>query len=199
MTNESGDDRRHPCEKPGRDRKPGGSRADRLRDNDRPSELKQCRVLWARLDGPRDGDLLRGSRPDYCGDHGVEEEQHVRDDRIPVFRVFLADPCRPSGSPETGTRRCDQVRVGWRPTLRCGDFLRSSCSSASLKTTRALQLVLGLLTVLFFLLAIGEITGNANVVTVAGYEGILTGFVAIYAGLAQVLNEMYKRTVAPLG
>jgi succinate-acetate transporter protein len=53
--------------------------------------------------------------------------------------------------------------------------------------------------VLFFLLAIGEITGNANVVTIAGYEGILTGFVAIYAGLAQVLNEMYKKTVAPLG
>jgi hypothetical protein len=44
-----------------------------------------------------------------------------------------------------------------------------------------------------------EITGNANVVTIAGYEGILTGFTAIYAGLAQVLNEMYKRTVAPLG
>ena len=69
----------------------------------------------------------------------------------------------------------------------------------SLKTNRALQVVLGLLTVLFFLLAIGEITGNANVVTIAGYEGILTGFAAIYAGLAQVLNEMYKRTVAPLG
>jgi len=42
-------------------------------------------------------------------------------------------------------------------------------------------------------------TGNANIVTIAGYEGILTGFAAIYAGLAQVLNEMYKRTVAPLG
>jgi succinate-acetate transporter protein len=69
----------------------------------------------------------------------------------------------------------------------------------SLKANRALQVVLGLLTLLFFLLAIGEITGNADVVTIAGYEGILTGFAAIYAGLAQVLNEMYKRTVAPLG
>jgi uncharacterized protein len=69
----------------------------------------------------------------------------------------------------------------------------------SLKANRALQAVLGLLTLLFFLLAIGEITGNANVVTFAGYEGILTGFAAIYAGLGQVLNEMYKRTVAPLG
>ena len=69
----------------------------------------------------------------------------------------------------------------------------------SLKTTRALQVVLGLLTVLFFLLAIGETTGNATITQVAGYEGIITGFSAVYAGLAEVLNEMYKRTVAPLG
>jgi hypothetical protein len=34
---------------------------------------------------------------------------------------------------------------------------------------------------------------------IAGYEGIICGLSAIYAGLAQVLNEMYKRTVAPLG
>jgi succinate-acetate transporter protein len=69
----------------------------------------------------------------------------------------------------------------------------------SLKATRALQVVLGLLTILFFMLALGEITGNANVVTIAGYEGILTGLAAIYAGLAQVLNEMYRKSVAPLG
>ncbi|MFZ0925664.1 MAG: acetate uptake transporter [Halobacteriota archaeon] len=69
----------------------------------------------------------------------------------------------------------------------------------ALKTTRALQVVLGLLTVLFFLLAIGEITGNATITQVAGYEGIITGLSALYAGLAQVLNEMYKRTVVPLG
>lgn len=69
----------------------------------------------------------------------------------------------------------------------------------ALKTTRALQVVLGLLTILFFLLALGEITGNATITHVAGYEGILTGLSAIYAGLAEVLNEMYKRTVVPLG
>jgi hypothetical protein len=69
----------------------------------------------------------------------------------------------------------------------------------ALKTTRALQVVLGLLTVLFFLLAIGATTGNATITQVAGYEGILTGLSAVYAGLAEVLNETYKRTVAPLG
>ena len=32
-----------------------------------------------------------------------------------------------------------------------------------------------------------------------GYEGILCGGSAIYTGLAQVLNEVYGRTVLPLG
>ena len=69
----------------------------------------------------------------------------------------------------------------------------------SLKANRALQFVFASLTILFFLLAIGEITGNGTVTVIAGYEGIICGFSAVYAGLAQVLNEMYKRTVAPLG
>jgi hypothetical protein len=70
--------------------------------------------------------------------------------------------------------------------------------AGTLRANRALQLVFGTLAILFFMLAIGEITGNATVTVVAGYIGILCGFLAIYAGLAQVLNEMYKKTVAPL-
>jgi succinate-acetate transporter protein len=69
----------------------------------------------------------------------------------------------------------------------------------TLKANRALQLVFGSLTVLFILLALGDLTGNVTITMVAGYEGIICGFSAIYAGLAQVLNEMYGRTVAPLG
>jgi hypothetical protein len=69
----------------------------------------------------------------------------------------------------------------------------------ALKANRALQVVLGLLAVTFFLLAIGEVTGSATVTQVAGYVGIITGFSAIYAGLAEVLNEVYNKTVAPLG
>jgi uncharacterized protein len=70
---------------------------------------------------------------------------------------------------------------------------------ATLKMSRALQFVFGSLAILFFLLAIGEITGNRTITVIAGYEGIICGFSAMYAGLAQVLNEMYKQTVAPLG
>ena len=69
----------------------------------------------------------------------------------------------------------------------------------TLKINRALQFVFASLTILFFLLALGEITGNGTITVIAGYIGILCGLSAIYAGLAQILNELYKRTVAPLG
>ena len=69
----------------------------------------------------------------------------------------------------------------------------------TLKANRALQFVFASLALLFFLLALGDATGSELVTKIAGYEGIICGFSAIYAGLAQVLNEMYKKTVAPLG
>jgi succinate-acetate transporter protein len=61
-----------------------------------------------------------------------------------------------------------------------------------------MQLVFGSLALLFFLLAAGEATMNGAITMVAGYEGILCGLSAVYSGLAQVLNEAYRRTVATL-
>lgn len=69
----------------------------------------------------------------------------------------------------------------------------------TLKINRALQVVFASLTILFLLLALGDITGSRAVKTLAGIEGIVCGLSAMYAGLAQVLNEVYGRTVAPLG
>ena len=69
----------------------------------------------------------------------------------------------------------------------------------TLRLNRALQVVFGTLTVLFFLLALGDYTGSGTIKLIAGYEGIFCGFAAIYAGLAQVLNEVYGKTVAPIG
>ena len=69
----------------------------------------------------------------------------------------------------------------------------------TLRINRALQSVFATLAVLFFLLAIGDATGSAALKVVAGYEGILCGALAIYTGLAQVLNEVYGRMIAPLG
>jgi uncharacterized protein len=68
------------------------------------------------------------------------------------------------------------------------------------RLNRALQIVFGTLTVLFFLLAYGDYAGaGPGFKHFTGYEGIVCGFSAIYTGLAQVLNELYKKVVLPLG
>jgi succinate-acetate transporter protein len=69
----------------------------------------------------------------------------------------------------------------------------------TLRLNRALQFVFLSLAVLFFLLALGDFTGNPSITSLAGYEGIICGFSAIYTGLAQVINEVYKKIIAPLG
>jgi hypothetical protein len=68
------------------------------------------------------------------------------------------------------------------------------------RLNRALQVVFGTLTVLFFLLAIGDATGaSAGFKHFTGVEGLVCGFAAIYTGLAQVLNELAGNIVLPLG
>ena len=69
---------------------------------------------------------------------------------------------------------------------------------ATLKLNGILQFVFASLALLFFLLAIGDWTGSETIKTLAGYEGVICGASAIYAGLAQVLNEVYDRTLLPL-
>ena len=68
----------------------------------------------------------------------------------------------------------------------------------TLKASRILQVIFLLLAILFFMLAAGVLTGNANITHMAGYEGILTGFAAIYGAMGQVLNEMYGKKIIPL-
>ena len=67
------------------------------------------------------------------------------------------------------------------------------------RISKALQFVFGSLTVLFFLLVAGDATGNLIVKHIAGYEGIICGLSAIYAGIAIVLNDIYNKTVLPTG
>jgi succinate-acetate transporter protein len=70
----------------------------------------------------------------------------------------------------------------------------------TLRLNRALQIVFATLTILFFLLAYGDFTAaSSGFKHFTGYEGILCGFSAIYTGLAQVLNELFGKTVLPLG
>lgn len=67
----------------------------------------------------------------------------------------------------------------------------------TIKISRGLQVVFSTLAILFFLLALGEITGNATITLIAGYEGIFVGLSAMYVGLAEVINETYGRKVLP--
>jgi succinate-acetate transporter protein len=75
---------------------------------------------------------------------------------------------------------------------------------STFKTNRALQVVFVTLTLLFFLLAIGETITTVDIVignivtTVAGYEGIFCGFSAIYLATAEVVNETYEKKLFPL-
>lgn len=69
----------------------------------------------------------------------------------------------------------------------------------TLRISKALQFVFATLTILFFLLALGDYTGNPSLKTFTGYEGILCGASAIYAGVGVLLNEMYGKNMLPLG
>lgn len=69
----------------------------------------------------------------------------------------------------------------------------------TLKLNRALQVLFGLLTVLFFLLAVRDFGGGEIWGRVAGWEGIATGLAAVYTAAAQIINEIYRRVVLPLG
>ncbi len=80
---------------------------------------------------------------------------------------------------------------------------------ATMKKNRVLQFVFLSLAVLFWLLALGHYsywnswnaTGVADsfINIIAGYEGIICGFSAIYLAMAEVLNETYGKDVMPIG
>ncbi len=70
---------------------------------------------------------------------------------------------------------------------------------ATLRINRALQVVFGTLVILFWLLAIRDWAGSSVVGKIAGWEGIICGLSAIYAAVAQILNEVYDKVVLPIG
>jgi succinate-acetate transporter protein len=70
----------------------------------------------------------------------------------------------------------------------------------TLRLSVALQVVFGTLVILFFLLAIEKFfEPPESFGHFTGYEGIVCGLSACYTGLAQVLNEVYGKTILPLG
>jgi succinate-acetate transporter protein len=69
----------------------------------------------------------------------------------------------------------------------------------TLRISLAHQIIFASLTVLFFLLAIADFTGSHALKIIAGFEGILCGASAFYTAVALILNEVYDKTLLPLG
>jgi len=68
---------------------------------------------------------------------------------------------------------------------------------ATFKQNFTLQFVFITLTLLFFLLAIADISGSKLIQILAGYEGIICGLSAMYLATAQVVNETYEKKLLP--
>ncbi len=81
---------------------------------------------------------------------------------------------------------------------------------STLKTNYALMFVFASLAILFWLLALGHYhywntwaggagTPDPLINIIAGIEGIICGFSAIYLAMAEVMNETYGKDVMPIG
>ncbi|BBD09674.1 acetate uptake transporter [Desulfovibrio ferrophilus] len=68
----------------------------------------------------------------------------------------------------------------------------------TLKGGRVLRFIFASLTVLFFLLAARDFTGNETIGMIAGWEGMLCGASAFYLAMAEVLEEQFGRTILPM-
>ena len=101
--------------------------------------------------------------------------------------------------PQFGLTKLATSKEGMAAYLAVWGLFTAGLFIGTLRLNRALQFIFATLIILFFLLAIGDLTENAGLKQFAGYEGIVCGLAAMYAGLAQVLNELYGKTVLPLG
>lgn len=69
----------------------------------------------------------------------------------------------------------------------------------SLAASRMHQVVFFSLLVLFFLLGSAEVFARPVLTLVAGYEGLLCGFSAIYLAAAEILEAQFDRPILPIG
>ncbi len=90
-------------------------------------------------------------------------------------------------------------KIGMGYYLLLWGIFSTGMTIGTFKISRALQVVFISLDILFFLLAIGDFTGNEMITRIAGFEGIFCGASAIYLSLALNINELYGREVFPVG
>jgi uncharacterized protein len=69
---------------------------------------------------------------------------------------------------------------------------------ASFKTTRELNVVLGLLLLTFVALGIGDIAASTGLTKAGGYLGLLTAAAGAYLAMAELTNATFGRKVLPI-
>ncbi len=90
----------------------------------------------------------------------------------------------------------DLISMGFYLTL--WGIFTAGMYIGTLKHNKATQTVFLSLTILFFLLAIADFTGNHTIGIIAGIEGIFCGLSAIYNSLGQIINNEFKKEIIKL-
>ncbi len=99
-------------------------------------------------------------------------------------------------NPFEGIAAADLTSMGWY-LLLWGVFTLLMFIG-TLRLNKGLQVVFLSLAVLFFLLSMGDFTGNIFFTRLGGWVGIFCGASAVYCSLAQVINEVYGKTLLPV-
>lgn len=98
-------------------------------------------------------------------------------------------------------------KIGWGETpspAAMGSFLlvwgllSTTLFICTLKHGKAMQILFGMVVILFFILSIASFTESHMLHTIAGFEGIACGAFAMYCASALLINDSYKETVLPL-
>ena len=99
-------------------------------------------------------------------------------------------------NPFEGIAAADLTSMGWY--LLLWGIFTLLMFVGTLRLNRGLQVVFLSLAILFFLLSIGDFTGSLFFTRLGGWVGIFCGASAIYCSLAQVINEVYGKTLLPV-
>lgn len=99
-------------------------------------------------------------------------------------------------NPFEGIAAADLTSMGWY-LLLWGVFTLLMFIG-TLRLNKGLQVVFLSLAMLFFLLSMGDFTGNIFFTRLGGWVGIFCGASAVYCSLAQVINEVYGKTLLPV-
>ncbi len=94
-----------------------------------------------------------------------------------------------------GLTSADNVSMGYY--LLVWGLFTAFMFIGTLKHNTITKVVFGSLTVLFFMLAIGDFTGVNGITIAAGVVGIICGLSAIYSSVGQIINSEFNKKIMP--